>query len=98
HLDVADEGRLERRRRHECELTGYTREGVGRRLEGGVDLSPQLREVEREDARPLILSGKDAARIQPVTLLGRDPPGGRVRMREEPPALELRKLVAHRGG
>ena len=87
--------RLERRRRDEGELTGEPREHLRRRLEDGIDLAPKLGQVEREQARPRVLAGQQLRRIELVALLGRNPAGRSVRMRQQPLALELRQLVAH---
>ena len=94
-LDMPHRRRLERRRGHERELTGYPREHLGRRLEGRVDLTAQLGEVERERPRARILPGEQLVGVEAVALLGRNAARRRVRMGEQASRFELRELVAH---
>ena len=82
-LDVPHRRRLERRRGHQRELTGDTREHLGRRLERRVDLAAQLGEVERERAGARILTREQLVRVEAVALLGRNAAGRCVRMREQ---------------
>ena len=94
-LDVTHRRRFERRRRHEGELTSYTREHLRRRLEHRIDLTAQLGEVERKRAGPRVLPREQLGRIEAIALLGRHPSGRRMRMGEQALPLELGELVAH---
>ena len=99
HLDMTHGRRLERRRRDERQLTRDLREHLRGRLENGVDLAPEVGEIEREQARPRVLARQQLRRIELVALFRRDPARGGVRVRQQPTALELSQLVPHgRGG
>ena len=93
HLDSPDGRRLERRRGHEREQARDARQHLRRGLERSVDLATNGGEIERERARPHLEPVEHAAGVQPVPALGRQPSGGRVRVREQPERLERGELV-----
>ena len=72
------------------------REDVARRLERGVDLAPELREVERERPRPRLLARQQCLGMQAIRELGRDAAGRRMRVGQQPARLEFRELVPDR--
>ena len=94
HLDVADLGRLERRRRDEGDERRDLRQHLGGDPKGGVDLAPDVREVDREHGRRERLL-EERLGVEPVAGVGRHPARRRVRMVEEAERLELGELVAH---
>jgi hypothetical protein len=95
-LDVADSGRAERRRRHEREQPRQLREHLRRPLQRGVDLVARSGKVEREPCRLRLEPLEQAVRVIAVTARGRDPPCGRVRVREQAEPLELGELAPDR--
>ena len=96
HFDVTDGRRLERRRRHERQHVRDTREHLAGRLEGRIDLTPQLRKVERERARTRILVRKQLVGVEAVALIGRNATRRRVRMHEQAEPLQLGERRADR--
>ena len=94
-FDVPHRRGLERRGGNKGELTSYTREHLRRRLEGRVDLTAQLGEVEWERSRTLILAREQLIGVEPIALFGRNPSGRRVRVCEQASRLQFRELVSH---
>ena len=95
---MAHGGRLERRCRHQREHVSHSRENFARRLERRVDLAPEVREPEREGARPRVLAREELVGVEPVALLRGDPARRRVRVRQETLGLELGQVVAYGRG
>ena len=102
HLDVADRRGVQRRRGDDREQVRHLRQRLGRRAHRLVDLAADELQVEaalapgeREAALPV---AEQAVDVEAVAGVGRDPPGARVRVGEQPVLLEHRELVAHGRG
>ena len=94
---MPDGRRLERRARHEGEQPCRARELLGRRLQREVHLRPLVRKLELEASRLGLRSLEHVCREEAVPALGGHAPRRGVRVREQPPCLELRQLVADGG-
>ncbi len=89
---------FERRRRDEREQASDLRERLGGHLKRLVDLGALRRQLEREPDGTRLLPREQRIHIDAVARLGRHPPRGGVRVREQPEPLELRKLGTNRRG
>jgi len=91
-LHVPHVRRFQRGRRDEREQPRHLGEHLRRRLQRRLDLGARRREVEREGRRLRLESPEQLVGVMAVALLGRHASCGRVRMREQPEALQLRQL------
>ena len=94
HLDVTDDRDVDRGRRDEREQPGRLGERLGRLLERGLELVAHRREIERERCRAPLDRVDELLRVEVVAALGRHASRRRVRMRQQPEALELGQLAA----
>ena len=62
----------------------------------GLELAPDAGDIERQRLRPPVDRVDELLRVDPVAVLRRHPPRGRVRMREQAERLELGELAPHR--
>ena len=95
HLDVADRGGLERRRRYEGKQPRRVRQHVRRRAQGLLDLVAHGAEVDAELVGPPFERVDQLLGVEPVAALRRRPPGRSVRVREKAERLELGELAAN---
>ncbi len=95
HFDAVHGRGLERRRGDECEQMRDLRQHLRRRLQCGVDLAADGRQVERKRTRPRLEAFEDGARIDAIAALGRHASGGGVRVRKQTVGFQSCELVAH---
>ncbi len=99
HLDMADRGRVHRRRGYHSEQVRHLRERLRGRAHRLLDLAANQRELESpRRRRQHVLRAEQAIDDVAMAGVGGHTTGGYVGMREQPMLLQQRQFVAHRRG